>query len=76
MPSDVAQRLLDELEKPFIIYGHVCNISASIGVAFLPHHRMNADLLKRNADTALYQAKEQGRNRAVYFNQPYEKVST
>lgn len=68
IPKEIAQRLLEELEKPFMIFGQEGRISASIGVAFSSPHAMDKESLKKQADIALYQAKEKGRNCAVYFD--------
>ncbi len=68
IPNEIAQRLLEELAKPFIIFGREGHISASIGVAFSSPQAMNKESLKKQADIALYQAKENGRNRVVFFN--------
>jgi diguanylate cyclase (GGDEF)-like protein/PAS domain S-box-containing protein len=67
IPRGIAQRLLTELAKPFVIFGREGQISASIGVAFSSTQAMDKESLKRQADIALYQAKESGRNRVVFF---------
>lgn len=60
--EEVAQRILTALRRPFIIDGHTLNISTSIGIAVYPEHGDSIDLLLKNADTALYQVKERGRD--------------
>lgn len=67
IPREIAEHLLAELAKPFIIFGSESRISASIGVAFSSPQAMDQGTLKKQADIALYQAKELGRNRVVYF---------
>ncbi|WKJ91186.1 diguanylate cyclase [Methylomonas montana] len=67
IPQEIAQRLLDELAKPFVIFGREGRVSVSIGVAFSSPQAMDKDALKKQADIALYQAKEHGRNRVVFF---------
>jgi diguanylate cyclase (GGDEF)-like protein len=67
IPKEIAAHLLEELAKPYIIFGSESQISASIGVAFSSPLAMDKDTLKKQADIALYQAKELGRNRVVYF---------
>lgn len=67
IPEEIARRLLDELAKPFIIFGREGRISASIGVAFSSPQAMDKEALKKQADIALYQAKVGGRNRVVFF---------
>ena len=67
IPKEIANHLLEELARPFIIFGSESRISVSIGVAFSSPQAMDQDTLKKQADIALYQAKELGRNRIVYF---------
>lgn len=67
IPEEIGQRLLDELAKPFVIFGGEGRVSVSIGVAFSSPQAMDKDTLKKQADIALYQAKEHGRNRVVFF---------
>jgi diguanylate cyclase (GGDEF)-like protein/PAS domain S-box-containing protein len=58
----VAQKILNVFAKPFVLDADVLNISTSIGVAVYPSDGEDADTLMRNADTAMYCAKRQGRN--------------
>jgi predicted signal transduction protein with EAL and GGDEF domain len=66
----VAERILDMLRSPFEIDTDegttIVGLSASIGIARSRHEQSAGDLL-RDADTALYAAKNEGRNRAVHF---------
>lgn len=59
--SDFAERLISLLETPFIIEGHQIIIGASIGVAIAPQDGTDPDTLLKNADIALYRAKQDGR---------------
>lgn len=61
----VAEKIRARLNSPFSLEGHACSISASIGIAIHPEHGKDAIALARNADTAMYQAKEGGRNAIV-----------
>ena len=63
----VAQRILRELEKPMVLSGHEVFISASIGIAMYPDDGVDLDLLLRNADMAMYRAKEHGKNGFQFF---------
>jgi EAL domain-containing protein (putative c-di-GMP-specific phosphodiesterase class I) len=58
----VTQKILSFLESPFLIDDQELHITASIGVSFYPNDGMDAETLLKNADTAMYRAKEQGRN--------------
>lgn len=58
----IAQRILSSIAKPFVIEGNEVFISCSIGIALYPHDGTSTESLLKNADTALYHAKDQGRN--------------
>ena len=63
----VAEKLRHSLEQPFLLAGQSLAISASIGVALFPAHGADQISLTHAADSAMYQAKEAGRNRAQLF---------
>lgn len=67
--TSLAQRLLEAISKPFELGGRHCVIGVSIGIALYPRDGDDADLLLRNADIALYQAKESGRNTFRMFTE-------
>jgi diguanylate cyclase (GGDEF)-like protein/PAS domain S-box-containing protein len=58
----VARKILQAVAQPMTVDGNEFNITTSIGIAFYPQDGADADSLLKNADTALYQAKEAGRN--------------
>jgi diguanylate cyclase (GGDEF)-like protein len=64
----VADHIREEIEKPYHLAGYECWVSASIGVAMFPGDGTDADQIIRSADTALYEAKESGKNRVCLFN--------
>lgn len=64
---DLAMRLLDALSKPVDMKPATVEVGASIGIAIGGGGRVTIDTLLRDADVALYQAKDQGRGRAVVF---------
>jgi diguanylate cyclase len=57
----VATKILDQLTLPYEIVGHVFDISASIGVALFPDDGADGKALMKNADMAMYEAKNSGR---------------
>ncbi|MDQ6800446.1 MAG: EAL domain-containing protein [Acidobacteriota bacterium] len=60
--TSVARKILQAIAKPITVDGHEFNITTSIGIAFYPQDGGDAESLLKNADTALYQAKQAGRN--------------
>lgn len=63
----VAEKIRVALSLPFDIAGHDLNISVSIGIAVYPEHGSSEKVLLKNADTAMYLAKQQGRNNVLLF---------
>ncbi|MEP7151331.1 MAG: EAL domain-containing protein [Nitrospira sp.] len=64
----VARRILDSLAHPFSIDGHEIFISASIGISIYPSDGTTVEALLKNADSAMYHAKEQGRNNCQFYS--------
>jgi PAS domain S-box-containing protein len=62
MVSLIAQRVLSVLNVPFQIGGKAITITASIGIAIFPEDGGDAAALLKHADTAMYHAKDEGRN--------------
>ncbi len=60
--TGVARKILDTVAQPMTIDGHEFNITTSIGIAFYPQDGADVDTLLKNADSALYRAKESGRD--------------
>ncbi len=74
--SAVADRLLQVLARPYEVNGHRVHSSASIGVVTSERPFENADSLLRDADTAMYEGKQNGRGRWVMFEpHMHEQVS-
>ena len=63
----VAQQILATLSRPFLLGDSTGSISASIGIALHPSDASDPEQLLRNADQAMYAAKNSGRNRYCYF---------
>jgi diguanylate cyclase (GGDEF)-like protein/PAS domain S-box-containing protein len=63
----VAASIIQKLTEPFKIDGAELNVSASIGVAFYPEDGDNSEQLLKNADIAMYAAKNSGRGRFNTF---------
>jgi diguanylate cyclase (GGDEF)-like protein/PAS domain S-box-containing protein len=65
--SSLAERLVEIVGAPYAIHGHQLNIGVSIGIAFAPNDGEDPDQLLKNADMALYRAKEDGRATYRFF---------
>ena len=63
----VAEKIRHTLNQPFELAGHSLHISSSIGIAVYPEHGSEGKVLLKNADTAMYYAKESGRNTVKFF---------
>ena len=71
-PADagvVADKLLAKLREPITIEGHNLIITTSIGITVIPADGTNATVLTKNADLAMYKAKERGRNNYQFFSE-------
>lgn len=65
--AQVAEKLLAALLVPHHIEGHELHITLSIGISLYPDDGTTADIVMQNADTAMYHAKEKGRNNYQFF---------
>jgi diguanylate cyclase (GGDEF)-like protein len=63
----IARKLLSALSQPLQLSGHECHTTASIGIAMFPADGTDAQTLTKNADMAMYLAKEDGRNGLRFF---------
>jgi len=69
-PNDadkVAQKILEALREPFILDGLEVRITTSVGTAVYPDDGEDADTIMKNADTAMYRAKERGRDNYLRY---------
>ena len=67
--ESVAQHIIETMATPFVAAGTENYLNASIGIALHPADGLTPEELLRNADTAMYRAKEGGRGRYVYFEE-------
>ncbi len=68
MAEDIANRVLESFEAPFYINEHELKLGVGIGVSFYPDHAIDKSLLVKYADTALYEAKEEGKLEYRIYN--------
>lgn len=71
----VAERYLTELKAPYQVQGHSYQIGASIGASIIENKGASSEDILRNADIAMYNAKDLGRGQVVFFrHQMYDQV--
>ena len=73
--SALADRILNNIARTFIIDDHEVDIGASIGIALAPEHGMSPDELLKMADMALYCVKSAGRNGYRFFDSMMSEVA-
>ncbi|SDJ18398.1 putative bifunctional diguanylate cyclase/phosphodiesterase [Salimicrobium halophilum] len=71
--EEFAERLLDKFRLPFNIDEHEITISLRIGISTYPHHAKTVDELLRQADSAMYQLKEQRTNDYQFYSASISK---
>lgn len=67
--SNIAQHINDVFNEPFEVEEYSINTSVSLGISHYPRDDKDFDALMRNADTAMYQAKESGRNTYRFYSE-------
>ena len=65
--AQIALRIISALSRPLTVNGHEVFSSPSIGISFYPNDGDDAETLVKNADSAMYHAKERGRNNYQFF---------
>ena len=71
----IAQKILRSLARPFSLNDEVAYLSASVGMTIYPDDGVDIDTLLKNADQALYAAKQAGRNRMRYFTASMQEAA-
>lgn len=75
MVVQLAERVLEVFRRPFHLQGQELYITTSIGIAVYPDDGESEELLLRNADIAMYKAKDQGRNNFHFFTPSLERLA-
>ena len=65
----VARKILSALVEPMSIQGQECRVTASIGICMYPSEGRNEQSLMKNADIAMYRAKEDGKNNYKFYSE-------
>ncbi|RVT45365.1 EAL domain-containing protein [Rheinheimera sediminis] len=73
--TSLAKDLLKQINLPFFIEQHELAITSSIGIVLYPEDGHDPQALLRNADTAMYHAKNEGANRYLFFNDSMNKLA-
>ena len=66
--ANVAKKILAALLPPIVLAGHECRTTGSIGIAVFPDNGNDVQTLTKNADMAMYLAKEEGKNNFRFFS--------
>ncbi len=72
----VAKKLIEIMAAPFTVLEHELFVTPSIGIAFFPADGEDVDTLLRNADNAMYRAKERGPNQYQLYSEAVNKRAT
>ena len=73
--AKVARRVIETLEAPFDLNGNEAFISCSVGISIYPHDGEEQDTLLKNADVAMYSAKDLGRSTFQFYTQEMNSAS-
>jgi predicted signal transduction protein with EAL and GGDEF domain len=73
--EEIARELLATVGAPVRLSGHECHATASIGIAMFPDHGSDVHTLTKNADMAMYLAKEDGKNNFRFFTKEVKMQS-
>lgn len=71
----VAQKICAALTEPFFVEKNRINASASIGVAIYPRDGRSPETLVKNADIAMYHAKDRGRNQFQFYSEDLNRIT-
>ncbi|MCP4252431.1 MAG: EAL domain-containing protein [Candidatus Scalindua sp.] len=66
--SIVAQKVIDTISEPFHLKDYTCSVGTSIGIAVYPSDGDDIEHLTKNADIAMYHAKDEGRNNYQFYS--------
>ena len=71
----VAEKIRNAMHAPFSINGENFFLTVSIGISLFPDNGDTPELLIREADAAVYRAKEEGRNRVAFYNESLSRMA-
>ena len=73
--TEILHKLIRSMEKPFDVQGHSLHLTLSAGVSIYPDDGSDPESLIRNADTAMYKAKDDGRNTFHFYTKEMTQKS-
>ncbi len=73
--ANIAHKLLTATIKPMVLTGEECRITASIGISMYPKDGTDEQSLMKNADMAMYFAKEEGKNNYQFYSKDIQSQS-
>lgn len=73
--ATVARKILSAALKPVVLMGQECRVTASIGISMFPDNGETEQMLMKNADIAMYFAKEEGKNNFQFFSKDIKSQS-
>jgi diguanylate cyclase (GGDEF)-like protein/PAS domain S-box-containing protein len=73
--ASVAHKILSNVIKPMVLQGEECRVTASIGISIYPRDGLDEQTLIKNADMAMYFAKEEGRNNYQFYSKDIQSQS-
>jgi len=72
---NVAKKIQAEINKPYRLSGFEHVITSSIGITLFPEENTTVTDILKQADTAMYRAKEEGRNTIIFYNKEFQKAA-
>ncbi|MDX9827468.1 MAG: EAL domain-containing protein [Spirochaetia bacterium] len=73
--AEIAHKVLASIMKPLVLLGEECRITASLGISVYPKDGMDEQSLMKNADIAMYFAKEEGKNNYQFYSKNIKTLS-
>ncbi|MGD9948763.1 MAG: EAL domain-containing protein [Desulfobulbus sp.] len=73
--ATVAHKVLSAASKPMVLLGEECRVTASIGISIYPRDAEDEQFLMKTADTAMYLAKEKGKNNYQFYSKEIQSKS-
>jgi diguanylate cyclase (GGDEF)-like protein len=73
--ATVAKKIVAEVARPFFLIGQELRVTASIGISAFPADGLDAQTLTKNADLAMYKAKQEGKNNFQFYSEELNVIS-